>query len=626
MTEAVVGLGDGREPLRIRLNNADATFRLRADRISAAAVRPIEPRLQDLLDIAATIFAADSSVRRGSDTRPDMGEAWRRRFDFQIPVRDAAFWSSPEVIAALTDAVTFLTDDIVNFSFSARAADEPEQPFLGFDAKGAAFAADEVLLFSGGLDSFAGALETLNTSDKRVVLVTHRSSQKAATRQKKLGHYLKGRYPGRVLQIHVAAHKVGGEAREATQRSRSFLFAALGQVVARMFGAGRQNFFENGIIGHNLPLSPQVVGTMATRTTHPLSLRKLEHLMMLVGDGAGAAIRNPYQWLTKTDVVRRIAEYGAGDQIRHAVSCTSIREQNTLHTHCGACSQCLDRRFAMLAAGLGAEDPAEMYGTDVLFGAREKDRSRTMALEWTRHAVRLAGIDDHAFVSTFGQELMRIASGYPDERRADLMRRIVDLHRRHGGLVVSVLESAIRDNADRLARHEISEGALVRLHVADAAAVPPVLPADPRAAPQRRQPPTDTFGDAPDLVLDQDRPLEVAFKEENGRPVITVLGLGCVEGAPARIAHELRPEFDEDRQAGLPRTKHRYVATGTLATRLETSKDAVAQHVGRCRKELAQFHEEVFGSPPGRPLLIENKARHGYRLDPDIRVVSHDGN
>ena len=154
----------------------------------------------------------------------------------------------------------------------------------------------------------------------------------------------------------------------------------------------------------------------------------------------------------------------------------------------------------------------------------------------------------------------------------------------------------------------------------------PTLAPDPRGtAPLRQRPPEDP-AEAPDLVLDRGRPLEVTFTVEKGRPVISVRGLGRVEGAPARTAHELKPEFDEDRQGALPRTEHRYVATGTLATRLELSKDAVAQQVGRCRKELAQFHEEVFGSPPGRPLLIENKARHGYRLDPDIRVVSRDGN
>lgn len=625
MTEAVVGVGNGREPLRIRLEGKDATFRLRADRISAALVGPIEPRLEDLLDIAAIVFAADSSVKRGSDTRPGMGEAWRRSFDFHIQVRDLAFWSRSEVTSALGDAVTLLTEDIVSFSFCAREAGTPAQEFLAFDPHAAAFAADEVLLFSGGLDSFAGALETLSTSDARVVLVTHRSSQKAAARQKRLGAYLMGRFPGRVLQIQVAAHRVGGEAQEATQRSRSLLFAALGQVVARMFGADRMNFFENGIIGHNLPISPQVVGTMATRTTHPLALSKLNDLMVLIGDGSGAAIQNPYQWLTKTDVVRRIAEHGAAEQIRYAVSCTSIREQDRLHTHCGACSQCFDRRFAMLAAGLVAEDPAEMYGTEVLTGPRDRDRSRTMALDWTRHAVRLADIEDRTFLSLFGQEVMRIARAYPDRPQGEVLRQILDLHRRHGRLVTDALAQVIRDNADRIARQQLPDGSLIRLLAAGDGAVAPTLAPDPRGtAPLRQRRPEDP-AEAPDLVLDRGRPLEVTFTVEKGRPVISVRGLGRVEGAPARTAHELKPEFDEDRQAALPRTEHRYVATGTLATRLELSKDAVAQQVGRCRKELAQFHEEVFGSPPGRPLLIENKARHGYRLDPDIRVVSRDG-
>ncbi|MCQ0972270.1 7-cyano-7-deazaguanine synthase, partial [Paracoccus sp. TK19116] len=482
------------------------------------------------------------------------------------------------------------------------------------------------ILFSGGLDSFAGALETLSTSNARIVLVTHRSSQKAATRQGHLGRYLKHRFPGRVLQIHVMAQRVGTAARDATQRSRSFLFAALGQVVARMFGANRQSFFENGIIGHNLPISSQVVGTMATRTTHPLALRKLEHLMMMVGDGAGATIRNPYEWMTKTDVVRRIADHGAAGQIREAVSCTSIREQNTLHTHCGACSQCLDRRFAMLAAGLANEDPADMYGTDVLTGSREKDRSRTLALDWTRHAVRLAAIDDRMFLSTFGQELTRIASGYPDQGRTQVLRRILDLQRRHGRLVRDALAQAIRDNAEHLVRQELPDGALIRLMVAGDDPVEPAIAPDPRATAPAPQQPMENSSDAPDLILHEDRPLEVFFSEEDDRFLISVRGLGRIEGAAARTACMMKPEFDEDRHRGLSREEHRYVPTGTLATRASVSKEVVAQHVRRCRKELAQFHHQLFDRPPARPLLIESEGRRGYRIDPDIRVLKRDAN
>jgi hypothetical protein len=171
------------------------------------------------------------------------------------------------------------------------------QPFLDLDPNGAAFDAKEVILFSGGLESFAGALEALCTSTNKVILLTHRSAQKAIPRQVELGKYLAQRFPGRVLHIHVKARRVGQEASALSQRSRSFLFAALGQLVTQSFGAERLGFYENGVISHNLPISSQVVGTMATRTTHPLSLLKLNTLMQLLGP-RHVPIENRYLWLT----------------------------------------------------------------------------------------------------------------------------------------------------------------------------------------------------------------------------------------------------------------------------------------------------------------------------------------
>ena len=59
---------------------------------------------------------------------------------------------------------------------------------------------------------------------------------------------------------------------EYTQRSRSFLYAALACTVARLFANSKVRFFENGVVSINLPISEQVVGARATRTTHPLVL------------------------------------------------------------------------------------------------------------------------------------------------------------------------------------------------------------------------------------------------------------------------------------------------------------------------------------------------------------------
>ena len=56
----------------------------------------------------------------------------------------------------------------------------------------------------------------------------------------------------------------------------------LGFIAARMVGATRVRFFENGVVSANLPISPQVIGTMATRTTHPLALRYFNELLALI--------------------------------------------------------------------------------------------------------------------------------------------------------------------------------------------------------------------------------------------------------------------------------------------------------------------------------------------------------
>ena len=60
---------------------------------------------------------------------------------------------------------------------------------------------------------------------------------------------------------------------EKTQRTRSFLFASLAFVLARMFGKERFTFFENGVISFNLPIAGDVLGARATRTTHPRVIR-----------------------------------------------------------------------------------------------------------------------------------------------------------------------------------------------------------------------------------------------------------------------------------------------------------------------------------------------------------------
>lgn len=629
MTEARVEVldEDGRvaKVHRIVINGPGATFDVKTDPIEAQLFRTLDEWMLDLLGIAGVVFAADGMERRGGPTRPGFGADWHRSFHYRIALRRPDLWEREDMKAALTDAVSFLTDDAVRFTFTqGNFAPAAHQDFLNLhpDAPGG-FHADEIILFSGGLDSLAGAIEALCTTDRRVVLVTHRSAQKMIPHQERLAHALRDKFRGRVLHLPIMARRHRGEARVSTQRSRSFLFAALGHVIANLFGASTISFYENGVVSHNLPISPQVIGSMATRTTHPLSLRKLEACLSCIHPEKPARIENHFAWLTKTDVIEKIARFGFSDLIRHAVSCTHVRDQTTLHTHCGSCSQCLDRRFAILASGLSAHDPAEQYLTDVLLGARDHGRHRTMALDWTRHMLQLTAIDPTTFLEQFAGELARIAEGARRQPPANILQMVHDLHQRQGRAVKSVLEVALREHGHAILDRTLPATSLLRMVLAERAgevAIPEeiVEPHPPFLAPA-------STGVQADLPPPGILPLRVQAWQENELFWISVAGLTRISGNGARVVHALMPTHAADKAAQFPVDRCRYTKAGHLGQAMAVGKSTVTRAVKLCRDALGAAWEAVEGEPPPAPLLIQNRLQHGYRLDPEAAIASPTG-
>ncbi len=615
MPEVAVGCRAlAEDAVEIRINGPAPTFELRSERLLASYIGPVDPRLLDLLDIAGAVFAADSDVSRGGDARRDMGQDWRREFDFRIAVRTPEFWNRDDVRAALVTAVSFLTEDVFTFDFLQQAEPAALQEYLDFHSgTHGVFEADRVLLFSGGLDSLAGAIEALSTTDDRVVLVTHFSAQKLIPRQTRLAEALKKRFPGRVLWLPVNATLKNHRSRERTQRSRSFLFAALAFVAARLTGADRIQFFENGVVSLQLPIGSQVVGTLATRTTHPLGLRRMSELFDLV-PGPGIPVENPYCLRTKTEVVTRLAAFGAAELIPESVSCSAVQTRSKLHPHCGSCSQCIDRRVALMAAGLEEHDPSEGYETDVLLGARMSDHGRTMALDWTRHVLGLAEITERDFVDGFGAELMRLVEAFPDQRPGRVVGDWLALHRRHGQAVREVLAAAVRMHAEALVAGDLPGTALLRTIVGagagDGLPIALLEPGRRTSAGEQARVDDDL---QPDIYPLQVRMFEGGFE---------VLGLGAVRGPCTRVVGVLKPAHDEDRSCGVRAEDHRFLMEGEIAERLVCSKDSVRQDVRRCRGQLAEFYEAIMQEPPAEPLLIQNRPRRGYRIEPHTRFVT----
>jgi hypothetical protein len=223
----------------------------------------------------------------------------------------------------------------------------------------------------------------------------------------------------------------------------------------------RVSFYENGVVSVNLPIRRQVIGTMATRTTHPLFLNRLQNLLTNVA-GRGISVDNPFAWMTKAEVVNRLRNLGGADLIAMTTSCSSVRARTTSEPLCGCCSQCLDRRFAVLAAGLAEHDPENRYEVRLFLGSRRREQDRTMAQDWTRHAARfLSDASPKEFAVAFGAELSDIAAGYPSRLVASVVSDTFEMHRRHGEAVRRVVEMEIRSAASAIVQEVIPSDSLM---------------------------------------------------------------------------------------------------------------------------------------------------------------------
>jgi Queuosine biosynthesis protein QueC len=450
--------------ISLSLHGESANVHLKIADISKRLLANIPDPLIDLLEVASYVYAADSAISRGGRADAQMGMRWRRRLRFLIPVRVPNLWSSAPVASALVETLSFLSEDEYDFEFrSFSQIPSPETYFEFPTTEASRFTPDEVILFSGGLDSFAGTIDRLAVHGKKVALVSHRSGPKIASTQSRLVDQLQCRFgTDRVLHVPVWATLEGNLGKELTHRTRSFLFVALGAVAAQLFGRDQLCIFENGIVSLNLPPVSQVVGARATRTTHPQVLTGFRRVLAGILDRP-LRIENPFLWLTKAEVVERIAANRCSDLIRDTRSCTRVHDMTVLHPHCGRCSQCIDRRFAVIGAMQHPDDPAESYKVDLFVGERQAGPDREMALAYVRSASDINQMTDIAFFAHHG-ETSRIV-GFFSEPTDTVARRIFELYRRHAATVCGVFDAAIALHAPKLREGTLPADCLLSLVV-----------------------------------------------------------------------------------------------------------------------------------------------------------------
>jgi len=281
-----------------------------------------------------------------------------------------------------------------------------------------------------------------------------------------------------------------------------------------------------------------------------------------------------------------------------------------LHTHCGRCSQCLDRRFGALAAGLGEDDPPEMYEVDLLTGAREDATDRTMAESFVRHALELKDLTDRTFIGRFAGETARVATCVPGMTADKATQAMLDLHHRHAGSVGKVLEAGFRRHARALADQTLASTCILRM-VAGPNGIAPV-PASP----------TPVEPDRPDVrEFGVSSQIRLAIDQQRG--CVLIAGVRPIEGPAAFALVRTLTEFSEaDRAAKRAPEHYRFIRAAKLADEVDVSEASLRRCIRRVRERLAESFEHEAGLCVSANARIENELWEGDRINPAVLILT----
>jgi len=308
------------------------------------ANRKLNPasRAWDLLSLAISAVTADLAGHR--DRSPD---GWTREFEVTVAVIDSVFWNSQAQL--VSSLLSYLTTDRWKVTFI-------EDGYLPKPPRNPVHPLEEcVALLSGGMDSLIGVID-LTAAGKKVFAVSELvrgDAEKQRDFATTIGDGLTH------LQLHHNS-KVPAPETPPSQRARSIAFLAYGVLAAttlKRYHAGHRvnlNICENGFIAINPPLTGARVGSLSTRTTHPVVLSIFQQI--LTNAGLRVDVVNPYRFKTKGEMLLECADQALLHQHAH-LSTSCGRFLRFGYVHCGRCVPCLVRRAAFLKWGRSDATP-----------------------------------------------------------------------------------------------------------------------------------------------------------------------------------------------------------------------------------------------------------------------------
>ena len=128
------------------------------------------------------------------------------------------------------------------------------------------------------------------------------------------------------------------------QRLRSIFFFSVAGIIAQAIDVKEIFMCENGLIGAAIVFSSRDDNPSTTRPAEPHYLRSMESFLRQALEFEGLQIRNPFQYMTKGEVLTLASNLGLRSALYQTVSCW--RSGNRGVRNCGQCVPCLFRQLA----------------------------------------------------------------------------------------------------------------------------------------------------------------------------------------------------------------------------------------------------------------------------------------
>lgn len=349
----------------------------------------------DWVDVALACYLADRlALRRQQQNRQAF--QWVRNFRLRIAVRMPELWSSPDVSQELSRLLHFFTDDVWHFEFTARQQEKRLSEIQGTLLLPLPTPA-KVALYSGGLDSFVGAVQEVSEfQEHSFIFVSAATNARQKSAQRKQVNAIRRLTAREVSHVIVPFGmkwgKEGHPKEEPSQRTRGFLYLTLGVITALNAGVKKLHLYENGIGAINLPYDAAQNGTMNSRAVNPLSLLRMENFVELL-TGQPFQIVNPFLFRTKAEMCRHEAMQAVSEIIPLTFSCDGFPVRTSGKPQCGFCTSCLLRRLSLESADLSAYDAGDRYIADLRspsFNESSKQLQSIKAMEWQFHKLSQA--------------------------------------------------------------------------------------------------------------------------------------------------------------------------------------------------------------------------------------------